>query len=157
MQEWKNINDFKDLYKVSNDGKIYSVRKNKLLKPKINKYGYYEVCLFKDNKRYYRTIHRLVAETFISNANNYSVVNHLDSNKLNNNVFNLEWTTVSGNTKHCYENNKKFREQVLNNAKKGTEKRKNKVVIKGIMFNSQVEASKYFKVSIKTIYNWLHC
>ena len=156
MEEWKSIKDFEKLYQVSNTGEVYSVKRDKILQPKINKYGYKEVCLYKDGKNYYRTIHRLVAQAFIDNPNNYSIVNHLDSDKLNNNVNNLEWTTVSGNTKHCYNNNKKFHKQVLDNARKGTEKRKKKTVIKGITFNSQVEASKYFNVNQKTIYNWLH-
>lgn len=77
---------------------------------------------------------------------------------LNNNVSNLEWTTVSGNTKHCYNNNLKFRNQVLTNAKKGTEtvKKKIKVYLNGDYLNtyeSMIEASKKLNINKKTIYN----
>lgn len=152
---FKDIKGFEGLYQVNENGEVFSVRRNKILKPKIDKYGYYVVCLW-NGKNNYRTIHRLVAQTFLKPKEGCNVVNHLDSNKLNNHVSNLEWTTVSGNTKHCYENNEKFRKQVLDNAKKGAEKKKNKVKINNIVFNSQKEASEYFGVCIKTIYNWLH-
>lgn len=152
----KDIPEFEGLYQISKDGKVFSCTTNKYLKPKIDKYGYKAVCLVKDGKRYYKTIHRLVALTYLAKPDGCNIVNHLDSNKLNNDVSNLEWTTVSGNTKHCYLNNEQFRKQVLNNAKIGANKKKNKVNIKGIDFESQVEASRHFNVSIKTIYNWLH-
>lgn len=155
MIDFKEIPNFPD-YMINKNGKVYSKKTNKYLKLKEDRYGYYAVTLFKNGKSYYFTIHRLVAITFLKKPVNCNVVNHLDSNKKNNSVENLEWTTVSGNTKHCYENNVLFRNQVLNNCKKGSNTRKKKVNIKGIEFNSMVEASEYFKVNKKTIYNWLH-
>lgn len=151
----KDIKEYEGLYQITNDGKVFSCKRNKYLKPKVDKYGYECVRLSKNGIVKYFTIHRLVAKTYIPLVEGMNVVNHIDSNKLNNNVNNLEWTTVSGNTKHCYNNNNKFREQVLNNSKIGSEKRKKKIVIKGIKFNSQKEASDYYKVNIKTIYSWL--
>ena len=102
---------------MSNQGKVFSIRSNIILKPKINKDGYYEVNLYK-GKNNHRTVHRLVALHFVEMKEGCNVVNHLDSNKLNNNSNNLEWTTVSGNTKHCFQNNEKFRKQVLGNLEK---------------------------------------
>lgn len=155
MEEWKDIKNFEGLYRVSNTGKVFSVKSNKILKTTLDKYGYKRVTLY-NGKRYYKTIHRLVAQAYLKPKKGCNVVNHLDSDKLNNNVDNLEWTTVSGNTKHCFENNKDFRKQVMNNALKGANKMKKPVVIRGVHFESQTEASKYFGVTIKTIYNWLH-
>ncbi len=67
----------------------------------IDKKGYYNVCLFKNGK-HNKKVHRLVAEAFLENNNNYPCINHIDGNKLNNNVENLEWCTYSHNTKESY-------------------------------------------------------
>lgn len=104
--EWKPIKDYEDLYMVSNTGLIKSLHwnKEKLLKQVIrnNNYPYYFVGLLKDGKRKYFAIHRLVAMTFIPNPNNYEQVDHLDGNKLNNNVENLEWVTPKENTNRAW-------------------------------------------------------
>lgn len=155
MEIWKDVKGFEGLYQISSTGKVFSMRRNKEMNPKIDRYGYKTVTLYK-NGNYYKTVHRLVAETFLEKIDGCNIVNHKDSNKLNNNVENLEWTTVSGNTKHCFENNEKFREQVLNNARRGTEKSKKQVVINNIKFESRKSAANYFGVNVKTIYNWLH-
>lgn len=93
-------------YMISNTGDVISVKgkKPKVLKGKVDKYGYHCVCLRRDNKNYHFTVHRLVAKAFISNPHNKPTVNHKDGNKLNNNYTNLEWHTVSENTKHAYDN-----------------------------------------------------
>jgi len=152
---YKDINGFEGLYMISNTGDVYSVKRDITLKPKKDKDGYFEVCLY-NGKNNYRRVHRLVAEAFIPQTDGCNIVNHLDCNKQNNNAQNLEWTTVSGNTKHCYKNNKIFREQVLNNAIKGANKNKKKVSINGMTFSCKADAAKYFNVNEKTIYNWLH-
>ena len=69
-------------------------------------HGYMTVALYqhRGDKRYKRCkAHRLVAQTFLDNPNNLPVVNHKDTNRLNNNVANLEWSTYSGNTLHAIE------------------------------------------------------
>jgi hypothetical protein len=90
---------------VSNTGLIKSLHwgKEKLLKQVIrsNNYPYYFVGLLKDGKRKYFAIHRLVAMMFIPNPNNYEQIDHLDGNKLNNNVENLEWVTAKENQNHA--------------------------------------------------------
>ena len=105
MQEiWKDIHNYEGLYQISNYGSVkslerkvkntkssYRIVKEKILSCGKSSNGYYYIILYKNqNKKIYR-IHRLVAEAFIPNPNNYSEVNHKDENKENNNVNNLEW------------------------------------------------------------------
>ena len=96
---WKDINKG---YKISNFGRVISIKKDslqgrkfdKLLIPWIDSKGYYKVCI--DYKEVF--LHRLIAEAFIPNPNNYPIINHKDENKLNNNIDNLEWCTLQYNT-----------------------------------------------------------
>ena len=110
---WKDIKDFEGFYQISNlgnvkalerkvSGKLGSLRTlpEKLMIPTNNGYGYLVICLCKYGKRYDRKIHRLVAEAFIPNPNNLPTVNHIDGNKLNNCVDNLEWNTIQENCRH---------------------------------------------------------
>ena len=90
---WKDKKYYEGLYQVSNCGRIKSFKwnKEKILQPLIQSNGYYYVGLVKNNKRINYKIHRLVAEAFLPNPNNYKEVNHKDENKTNNIVSNLEW------------------------------------------------------------------
>lgn len=97
---WKNIEGFIN-YEVSNTGKIKNKITNKELAGGIKR-GYRQVILMNNNKRYYKLVHRLVAETFIPNYTKRPQINHIDGNKLNNNVENLEWCTRSENMIHAY-------------------------------------------------------
>lgn len=108
---WKNVNEYEELYQVSNLGNVKRIRfinfrsnylKNKLLKPIKHKNGYLVVGLTKNGKTKIKAIHRLVAQTFIDNPKNKKYVNHIDGNKQNNKVDNLEWCTPSENQKHAY-------------------------------------------------------
>ena len=76
---------------------MFSKRKNKYLKQTIDKNGYCKVSLQKDKYKKVYSIHRLVAENFIDNPNNLPQVNHIDGNKQNNNVYNLEFCTAKHN------------------------------------------------------------
>lgn len=72
----------------------------KELKMTIDKDGYKRVCLCKNNHKQYVMVHKIVANAFISNPNNYTCINHKDENKGNNNVGNLEWCTVKYNNNY---------------------------------------------------------
>lgn len=91
------IKEFED-YLINTNGEIISKRLKKPLKKRKIKNGYYQVCLCNNKKRKYLLIHRLVAQTFIPNPLNMPQVNHIDENKNNNNVSNLEWCTAQYNT-----------------------------------------------------------
>lgn len=108
---WKDIPDFEGLYQVSNLGNVKTLdkyvgtgikhnskvkRKEKLLK-QYNKRGYLQVSLSKNHKRYYFSVHRLVAQAFIPNPDNLLQVNHKDENPMNNCIENLEWCTAKYN------------------------------------------------------------
>lgn len=100
MEEiWKTIKGFEN-YKVSNTGKVYSLDKSKVMKPWVINSGYYCIGLSNREISKRKLVHRLVALTFIENPLNKEQVNHIDGNKLNNNVDNLEWTTASENVNH---------------------------------------------------------
>lgn len=109
---WKDIKDYEGLYQVSNLGRVKRVEhkrcdrnqlyKEKLIKLQTYKCGYLYVGLWKNSKRKHHRVHRLVAEAFMPNPNNYPVINHIDSNIKNNNVNNLEWCTQSHNIKESF-------------------------------------------------------
>lgn len=96
---WRDIEGYEGLYQVSNKGRVKSLYKGseRILSPGIDGSGYMFVCLCHDNVRKYFKLHRLVAQTFISNQENKPQVNHKDENKKNNCVDNLEWATSKEN------------------------------------------------------------
>jgi len=119
MERWKEVKGYEGLYQISDKGNIYSITKNRLMKPGKCGNGYLKVVLCKskhDHKN--MMIHRLVAEAFLPNPEGKRTVNHKDGNKLNNSVSNLEWNTYSENLKHAYANNLNYW-----NEKKGHPKR----------------------------------
>lgn len=96
------INGKKTNYTVDHDGRVFSHITDKYLIHIPDKNGYGTVNIYcGGNERYRIRVHRLVAIAFIPNPENLPVVNHIDANKLNNNVSNLEWTTIAGNTQHA--------------------------------------------------------
>lgn len=107
---WKPLKGFENYYKINKLGQIKSLKRKYVPKDyilnnkKIGRGGYFQVSLTINNKQSSYFLHRLLAQTFIDNPNNDPVVNHIDGNKLNNNLSNLEWTTVQQNTKHAYNN-----------------------------------------------------
>lgn len=103
---WKDCKGYEGLYQISNEGRVWSVRKQRILSPHKKNNGYLEILLTPVNgKRKYERVHRLVALAFIEQPDGCTVVNHLDGDKTNNRVDNLEWCTVQRNTKHAFDNN----------------------------------------------------
>ena len=114
MQEiWKDIVGYEGVYQISNFGNVRSLKywsnihkkyydRIKILKKRNNNLGYEVINLSKFGIKKYYTIHRLVAKAFIPNPNNYKEINHIDGNKRNNYVDNLEWCTRSQNMLHAY-------------------------------------------------------
>ena len=114
---WKDIPDYEGSYQVSNMGRVRSVdrvvtyknsrvqkHKGRVLKPCIINSGYEQVGLFDDNGRIGKSVHRLVLETFKPHVNMIDLqVNHIDGNKLNNHLTNLEWATGRDNILHAYD------------------------------------------------------
>ena len=105
---WRNVVGYEGLYMVSNLGNFRSFPKKSRhcdeceMTKRVGSGGYLYVHLRKDGKSCTKLVHRLVAEAFIENDRNKSQVNHLDGNKQNNNVENLEWVTCSENQIHAY-------------------------------------------------------
>lgn len=97
----KDIKGFENYYSVSDDGKIFSKVRRKYLKLNYKKNGYVYVTLQVKNKKFTKRVHRLVAEAFIKNPDNKPFVNHIDGDKSNNSIKNLEWVTGKENNVHA--------------------------------------------------------
>lgn len=93
---------FDNKYVIYSDGRIYSNISNKFLKPQINSRGYYIIKLC---KKFYQ-FHRIIAENFIPNPNNFKDINHINGIKIDNRIENLEWCNRRYNINHFY--NKEF-------------------------------------------------
>lgn len=113
MEEWKNLNSYEDTYEISSFGRLRSktrkvkrgnhemIKNSKILSLNNNGTGYLQVHLYRDGKREVVTIHRLVALHFIPNDDpNKIEINHIDEDKSNNRVSNLEWCTKEYNANH---------------------------------------------------------
>jgi hypothetical protein len=122
MEEiWQDITGYENSYQISNKGQVRSkdryrlkrwnkfgtlekiLYKSKLLKGQIS-HGYQIISLSKDGLKKQHYIHRLVAGAFIDNTSNKREVNHIDGNKLNNELSNLEWVSSKENKIHCRKN-----------------------------------------------------
>lgn len=168
MEEiWKDIKDYEGIYQISNLGRLrsldrmlsikrygkfyYKKRKGKMMCPSLNTNKYYHVKLMNgDNKKIY-SLHRLVALHFLPNPNNYEIVNHIDSNKQNNKLDNLEWCTKNDNRLHA---RKIFNDTVYGescNLSKLTEKQVKEIRANGRMNMSNRQIGNLYNVSHETI------
>ncbi len=99
MIKMKKLKDYTN-YEIDKCGNVFNTKLNRLLRGSVSTKGYRRICLTKDDKEETHYVHRLVAETYISNPLNKPQVNHIDKNKLNNCLTNLEWTTDIENKQH---------------------------------------------------------
>ena len=118
---WKDIKNYEGLYRVSNFGDVFSVRRQRNIYQSIDRYGYKQCLLYKDGVHKTQKVHRLVAESFIEKVDGKTQVNHKDGIRTNNNVSNLEWCNNSENQLHSYRNNGRIPSNKYNN--KRTRKR----------------------------------
>lgn len=105
IETWKDVVGYDGLYKVSNFGRVYSIPRPSTkggIKKQTDMNGYLRTILSKNHKKFNAGVHRLVAEAFIPNPDNKPTVNHIDGNKHNNNVNNLEWATNVEQLKHSF-------------------------------------------------------
>lgn len=145
MEIWVDITEYEGLYQISNRGRVRShYSKNGRLTTKYtilalgtDRDGYPKLTLCKNKKYKYVKVHRLVAETFIHNPNKLPQINHIDGDKLNNTVENLEWCDAEYNIKHAHDTglHKGCRTKVK--ITRNTQM---------LIFNSITEASDYLKV-----------
>lgn len=136
---WKDIKGYEGLYQVSNLGNIKSVDrkierstsvmelKGKTMSQYIGNTGYpmVSLCINGECKRY--SVHRIVAKAFLSNPLNKAYVNHIDGNKQNSNLENLEWSTPTENSIHAHENG-------LTNVARGERQRSAKLTVDKVKF-----------------------
>ena len=147
-EEWRDIKGYEGLYQVSNLGRVKSLNykhtnREKILKDSTNKNGYKNVNLYLEGVLRRFLIHRLVAEAFIENPNNYPKVNHKDENKENNKANNLEWCTQK------YNINYGTRTQRHSESIKGSrhpKSRKVQCITTGRKFNCIKEAGEYYYI-----------
>lgn len=97
----KGYEDIKEFYEVTREGQVINVKSGKILKQRIKKNGYKEVGLLRNDKRVaWIRVNRLIALAFIPNPMNKPYVNHIDENRANNSIDNLEWVTPKENNLH---------------------------------------------------------
>lgn len=107
-EQWKDIVGYEGLYQISNLGRLKSLKRiyshriypSKILSIRKDTHGYMQAFLYKNNQRKVYLVHRLVAKAFLDNPNNCKEVNHIDEDKTNNKISNLEWCNRNYNVNY---------------------------------------------------------
>lgn len=164
MEEWRDINGHPG-YQVSNTGKVRSFHNHKhglddephILKTDFNSNGYERVCL---GSKFRTFVHKLVAQTFIPNPDNYPVVRHSDDNRKNNAAENLMWGTQADNIQDCIKRGR-FHSNIKIAKEAALKKQRRKVVAtsidsgESILFSSLTEAANELGLKTGNISNVL--
>lgn len=160
----KPVVGYEEYFSVTKDGKIYSHRSNKFLKQTTTKTGYLTVSSRiggRNGKAILIRVHRAVAEAFIPNPYDKPFVNHIDCNKKNNNVNNLEWCTAKENVRHAEDNGLLYHVSgMLHASSKLTEEDIKYIRATYIPYsrsNGTRALGKMFNVDHVTIHHILHC
>ena len=142
MEIWKDIIGYEGLYQVSNKGNVKNKQRNKYLVPKKNNRGYLGIELTNEKHRKMFLIHRLVAQSFISNPKRLPNVNHKDENPKNNSVENLEWCSQSYNVLYSMQKQGKNsikKNGVARNSKNKDTHKSIKNIEKNIVFENSLQ------------------
>lgn len=102
MERWMPSKEL-DGYELSSAGRIRNSKTGRIIKTNVNEHGYEQVCLRKDKRQVTRRVHRLIADAFYEGDHHGLDVNHIDGNKLNNNIDNLEFCTRGSNIRHAFD------------------------------------------------------
>lgn len=177
MQEiWKPIVGYEGLYEVSNLGRVRSIDRvifvnnkkrkltGKLLELKCNRGGYL-ICVLSNKKTKSIRVHRVVAESFIPKIKGKLCINHLDNDRTNNNVSNLQWCTQKENIRYAYSQNRMDWERIK--GEKHPQSKLNISLVKEIR-NKQgilkrIDVARLYKIdpaNVSSIWNrktWKHC
>lgn len=137
MEEWRQIKDYPHLF-VSSEGRVWTTTYNRFLRPHLTNRGYLRVCLAKNRRRKLVHLHRLVAEAFIPNPKGLTDVDHINGNKLDNRVDNLQWITRGDNIRKAGDARWKGAKSII-------------CIETGKVYKSVNEASRELKVPIAII------
>lgn len=161
MEIWKDIEGFEGFYQISNYGEVRSLDrfdgirnlKGNILKQNLKQNGYLQVGLRKQGKRKWFSVHRLVAKHFIPNPDKLPQVNHIDSNKQNNTVDNLEWVTAKANYKHAEQNGLMNPPKGENHPCYGLYGERSKSAKKVVRYNKETGETKLYNAKILAKYD----
>jgi hypothetical protein len=159
MEIFKDVKGYEGLYKACSNGDVISLhRKVPFILSAAEDKGYLKIVLCKDKNRRTIRVHRVIAETFIHNPENKPEVNHINGNKLDNSINNLEWCTRLENARHAL-NNGLYGKIVMTDKHKTILKEKNsKTVVctfTGTEWSSASEAADYFGIAKSTMIHYL--
>lgn len=142
MEKWLSIKEYPK-YSVSDKGNVKNVETGRILRHGTNPKGYHIVTLYKDAIPTTKKVHRLVADAFHNGDHSNLEVNHIDGNKDNNSIANLEWCTCSYNANHAYKTG----------LRKPPRMKKVKIVETGDIFNSLSDCARAIGGSVSGIYD----
>lgn len=155
MEIWKDIPGYEGYYQASNKGNIKSLKfqcnltgkkypREKILKPKTDKWKNKRVDLWKNGEHKTWLVHRLIGITFLGMPKEKMTINHKDGNRLNNNLDNLEWLSLAENIRHGFKTDLYPQKHILLT---------NKITGKKEIMLSMSQASNYIGKKVKYISN----